>query len=111
MLLPNFIVLVHLEVPNLAKPGPTDRPTEFAIAICHLVDTKCHKNSSWASQLVDLAMNETSKPSKVQVLFAYKVFMALGINQVTYSDRKFCRSVGLSVCLSRFCYFRHFQAS
>ena len=27
-------------------------------------------------------------------------FMALGINQVTYSNREFCRSVGLSVCLS-----------
>ena len=33
--------------------------------------------------------------------------MALGINQVTYSDRKFCRSL----CLSWFCYFRHFQVS
>ena len=29
--------------------------------------------------------------------------MALGINQMTYSNRKFCRS--------RFCYFRHFQVS
>ena len=28
------------------------------------------------------------------------VFMALGINQVTYSSRQFCRSVGLSVGLS-----------
>ena len=28
------------------------------------------------------------------------IFMALGINQVTYSNRKFFRSVGLSVCLS-----------
>jgi len=28
-------------VPKVAKPGPT----EFAIAICHLVNTKCHKNS------------------------------------------------------------------
>ena len=36
--------------------------------------------------------------------------MALGIYQVTYSDREFCRSVGLSV-LSRFCYFRHLQVS
>ena len=25
---------------------------------------------------------------------SYYVFMALGINQVTYSNRKFCRSVG-----------------
>ena len=39
------------------------------------------------------------------------LFMALGINQVTYSNRKFCRSVCLSVCRSRFCYFRHFQVS
>ena len=41
--LPNFIVLADLEVPKVAKPGQNDRPTEFAIAICHLVDTKCHK--------------------------------------------------------------------
>ena len=43
------------------------------------------------------------------------VFMALGINQVTYSDRQFCRSIGLSVSrsvgLCWFCYFRHFQVS
>ena len=39
------------------------------------------------------------------------VFMALGINQVTYSNRKFCRSVCLSVGRSRFCYSRHFQVS
>ena len=43
-----FIVLAYLEVPKIAKPGPTDwqtdRPTEFAIAICHLVNSKCHKN-------------------------------------------------------------------
>ena len=44
-----------MEVPKVAKPGPTDRqtnrqterqtdrPTEFAIAICHLVNTKCHE--------------------------------------------------------------------
>ena len=28
-----------------SKTG-TDRPTEFAIAICPLVNTKCHKNRS-----------------------------------------------------------------
>ena len=28
---------------------------------------------------------------------SFRVFMALGIYQVTYSDRKFCRSFGLSV--------------
>ena len=33
--------------------------------------------------------------------------MVLGIYQVTYSDRKFCRSV----CRSRFCYFKRFQVS
>ena len=33
-------------------------------------------------------------------IFQVDVSMALGINQVTYSNRKFCRSVGLSVCLS-----------
>jgi len=42
--LPNSIVLAYLEVPKVVKPGPTDRPTEFAIGICHLVNTKCHKN-------------------------------------------------------------------
>ena len=26
-----------------SKTG-TDRPTEFAIAVCHLANTKCHKN-------------------------------------------------------------------
>ena len=39
-------------MPKGAKPGPTDRqtdrptdrPTKLAIAICHLVNTKCHKN-------------------------------------------------------------------
>jgi len=30
-------------VPKVAKLGPTDRLTGFAIAICHLVNTKCHK--------------------------------------------------------------------
>ena len=35
------------------------------------------------------------------------LFKALGINQVTYSNCKFCRSV----CPSWFCYFRHFQVS
>jgi len=44
MRLPNFIVLAYLEVPNAAKPGQIDRPTEFAIANCHLVNTKCHKS-------------------------------------------------------------------
>ena len=43
--LPNVIVLADLEVPTVAKPGQRDRTTEFAIAICHLVDTKCHKNT------------------------------------------------------------------
>ena len=42
--LSNFIILTYLEVPELAKLGPTDRLTEFVIAICHLVNTKCHKN-------------------------------------------------------------------
>ena len=40
----------------------------------------------------------------MKVIFFKLVFMALGINQVTYSGRKFCRSVcwsvGRSVCLS-----------
>ena len=40
--MPNFIVLAYPEVAKLAKPGQTDRPTEIAIATCHLV--KCHKN-------------------------------------------------------------------
>ena len=30
-------------MPKVAKSGQTDRPTEFAIALSHLVDTKCHK--------------------------------------------------------------------
>ena len=46
--LPNFIVLAYLEVPKVAKPGPT----ELAIAICHLVNTKCHKN-------VEILINNT----------------------------------------------------
>ena len=33
-------------------------------------------------------------------LLVFSLFMALGINQVTYSSRQFCRSVGLSVGLS-----------
>ena len=33
----------------------------------------------------------------VLTLSCCKFFMALGINQVTYSDRKFCQSVCLSV--------------
>jgi len=49
---------------------------------------------------------------KNQVWFHYDLslssfFLAVGIDQVTYSNRKFCRSV----CRSRFCYFRHFQVS
>ena len=40
--MPSFIVLASLEVPEVAKPGQTDRQTEFAIAICQLVNTKCH---------------------------------------------------------------------
>ena len=31
-------------MPKVAKQGPTDIPTESAIAICHLVNIKYHKN-------------------------------------------------------------------
>ena len=34
-------------MPIVAKPGPTDRPTEFATAICHLVNAKCQKNNNF----------------------------------------------------------------
>ena len=47
----------------------------------------------------------------VHLGFEKYFFMALGINQVTYSNCKFCQSVGLSVDLSWFCHFRHFQVS
>jgi len=39
-------------VAKVAKPGQTDRPTEFAIAVGHLVDTKCHKNYTQISDQV-----------------------------------------------------------
>ena len=46
MRLPSFIVVACLELPEVAKPGQTDRQTEFVIATCHLVNTNRHKNNT-----------------------------------------------------------------
>ena len=79
MRLPHFFVLAYLEVPKLAKPGPktdrqTDRPTEFAIAICYLVNTKWHKNSVCSLPLKFFTSTVPPVISKRAYLVTWKPF-------------------------------------
>jgi len=83
MRLPNFIVLAYLEVPEVAKPRPTDKPTKFPIAISHLVNSKCHKKKS------HLAKSENINSCSLSVFFSFELHTryitinsALPINEV-----------------------------
>ena len=68
------------------------------ISVSSVYNYNSLKDSSNVGLQQSASFKNSSDFVKYHKLVSLKlVFMALGINQVTYSNRKFCRSVCLSV--------------